>query len=132
MKLLYKSIAPERAINGNGSVQGGWIFEKMDFAALTLGSEDFIWNIPNASAVTSSASIKYHNSLFPHEYIEIWGKYAYISPAKYDVTLEGRRRRGKSNDWELVATAEFSFSLIDKQTRNIIRIPREVVHEIKG
>lgn len=132
MKLLYKSIAPESEINGNGSVQGGWIFKKMDYASLTLGSEDFIWSIPDAKAVTNSASIKYNNPLFPHEYVEIWGEYTDISRATFDVTLEGRSRHSNSNDWKLIATAMFSFSLIDSNTRNIIRIPREVINEIKG
>ena len=54
------------------------------------------------------------------------------SGATFDVTLEGRSRHSNSNDWKLIATAMFSFSLIDSNTRNIIRIPREVINEIKG
>ena len=132
MRLLYKSIAPENRMNGNGSVQGGWIFEKMDYAALTIGSEDFIWKLKGVAAVTNSANIKYHSSVFPHEYIEIWGKYSHISSARFDTYVECRQRKRKTDEWEVVATATFSFCLIDAITRNIIRIPREIINEIKG
>lgn len=132
MRLLYKDIAPDGELNGNGSIKGGWIFEKMDYAALTIGSEDFIHQMPGIAAVTNAAEIKYHRPVFPHEYIEIWGDYSYISVGKFDVSLEFRERFRKSINWELAATATFSFSLIDAETRKIVRIPKEVVNEIKG
>lgn len=132
MRLLYKDIAPDGELNGNGSVKGGWIFEKMDYAALTIGSEDFIHSMHGIAAVTNNAEIKYISSVFPHEYIEIWGDYSYISVGKFDVSLEFRQRYRKSNKWETCATGIFSFSLIDAETRKIVRIPKEVVNEIKG
>lgn len=133
MRLLYKDIAPAGEVNGNGSVKGGWIFEKMDYAALTIASEDFFWKMPDrVVAVTNSASIQYHSSVFPHEYIEMWGEYEDISPAKVNTKIECRQRKRHTNEWETVATGVFSFSLIDKETRKIVRIPKEVVNEIKG
>lgn len=132
MRLLYKDIAPDGELNGNGSIKGGWIFEKMDYAALTIGSEDFIHRMPGIAAVTNAAEIKYLVPVFPHEYIEIWGDYSHISAGKFDVALEFRERFRKSNTWEIAAKAMFSFSLIDAQTRKIVRIPKEVVNEIKG
>lgn len=133
MRLLYKDIAPSGEINGNGSIKGGWIFEKMDYAALTIASEDFFWATDESIvAVTNSASIQYHNSVFPHEYVEIWGDYDDVSPAKLNTKLEFRQRKRHTNTWEVVATAVFSFSLINKETRKIVRIPKEVVNEIKG
>lgn len=132
MRLLYKNIAPAAELNGNGSTKGGWVFEKMDYAALTLASEDFMWKLPDFSGVTNSASIKYHGSVFPHEYVEIWGSYIDISPGKVDVYVECRQRLRKSNEWNVTATATFSFSLIDNKTRKIARIPKEIINEIKG
>lgn len=132
MRLLYKDIAPDGELNGNGSIKGGWIFEKMDYAALTIASEDFLFDMPGIAAVTNAAEIKYKSPVFPHEYIEIWGEYSYISVGKFDVSLEFRERFRKTNNWIVAATATFSFSLIDAETRNIVRIPREIVNEIKG
>ena len=132
MRLLYKDIAPDGELNGNGSIKGGWIFEKMDYAALTIASEDFIHTMPGVAAVTNNAEIKYISSVFPHEYIEIWGEYSYISPGKFDIDLEFRQRYRKSSEWIVSAKGTFSFSLIDAETRKIVRIPKEVVNEIKG
>jgi acyl-CoA hydrolase len=134
MKILFKDIAPAGENNGNGSVLGGWIYSKMDNAALTIASDHWLHKIPNVAAVTNSAEIKYVRSIFANDYVEIWGEYVDASPAKVDIILKAYNRNGikKDKEYGLCATAIFSFTLIDNDTRKIVRIPREIIDEIKG
>ena len=134
MKLLFKEIAPAGENNGNGSVLGGWIYSKMDNAALTIASDHWLHRIPNVAAVTNSAEIKYIKSIFANDYVEIWGEYGNISAGKVDVVLKGYTRNAikKESEYSLCATSVFSFSLIDLTTRKLVRIPKEIIDEIKG
>lgn len=131
MRLLYKGIAPGVYETGNGSVAGGWTFAVMDQSAFTIASEDWLHKYTGISAVTESANIKYIDSIFPNDYVEVWGEYSDITPAKWIVYTKCYTRRKKSIDWKLAATGSFTFVQINKN-RNIVKIPKEVINEIKG
>lgn len=131
MRLLYKCIAPKQFTNANGSMAGGWTFSIMDESAYVIASEDWLSKYPDISAVTANADIKYLLPMFPYNYIEVWGEYIYISPAKWTVRVDCYVRYIKSDKWELSAQGTFDFVQIDRN-RKIVRIPKEVVNEIKG
>ena len=131
MRLLYKCIAPKQFVNANGSVAGGWTFSIMDQSAYTIASEDWLSKYPEVSALTASAEIKYLCPMFPDDYIEVWGDYLDISPAKWTVHTKCFVRSLKSTEWEVGAEGIFNFVQTDLN-RKIVRIPKEVVNEIKG
>jgi acyl-CoA hydrolase len=132
MKLYYKDIAPAAERNGNGSIKGGWIFEKMDYAALTILSEEYIYDLENVGTATSKADIQFKLPIYPHDYVEIYSKISNISSSTFSIYVECKTRKRKSTEWDLAAAANFDFVLIEPDKRKVIRIPREKIDAIKG
>jgi acyl-CoA hydrolase len=131
MKLYYKDIAPADERNGNGSLKGGWIFEKMDYAALTILSEEHLSNLSDVFTVTHNANVKFINSVYPHDYVEIYASIVDISHTTFFINVEFMTRKRKSKEWITSATADFNFVLVDKESKKISRIPREIINEFK-
>ena len=133
MKLVYKTIVSNSDVNANNSASGGYLFGLLDYGAVTLISEQFVNRMPNKyQAVTASADIKYINSVFPFDFIEVYANITNITSAYVEVFVELNSRNKKSMCWERTVTANFKFSIIDINTRKIVRIPKEVINEIKG
>jgi len=133
MKLVYKAIIPSTETNSNGSTKGGFIFELMDFSGVTYLNELFVNQLPeNEALVTNEASIKYISSVFAHDYIEIFADLISISPGNVTVNVELHSRDKKSTEWKLSANAVLSFTIINTDTRRVVRIPREIINAIKG
>jgi len=131
MILAYKDIAPNNS-NGNNTVKGGWLFEKMDYAALTVISESFYHRYPNLRAVTSSADVKYKNPVHPHDYIEIWSEIKEVTSAQVSVGIVLKTRKRYGAEWIVATTGNFNFVFVDSETKKLSRIPREVINETKG
>lgn len=133
MTLVFKTIIPCDEINSNDSAKGGYLFELMDYGAVTLINERFVHTLPeNHHAVTNAGEIKYIKPVFAYDYIEVHAEIRDISPGNVTVETVLNSRHKKSNAWERAAIATFKFSIIDTDTRRIVRIPKEVVNEIKG
>lgn len=133
MKLVFKTIIPLSEVNSNSSTKGGYIFELMDYGAVTLINEIFVHALPeNHHAVTNTGEIKYIKSVFAYNYIEVYAEIIDVSPGSVTINTVLNSRDRKSNNWDCAATATFKFSIVDANTRRIVRIPKEVINEIKG
>lgn len=134
MKLVIKTIIPCEELNSNGSTKGGYLFEIMDYAGVTILNETFVASLPeNHVLVTTHANdIKYINSVFAYDYVEVYAEITDISASSATVCVELKNRNKKSTVWETSVVGEFKFSIIDVETRKIVRIPKEVINEIKG
>lgn len=133
MTLVFKTIIPCDEINSNGSTKGGYLFELMDYGSVTLINERFIHALPNNhSAVTNTAEIKYIKPVFAYDYVEVYAEIRDISPGNVTVETVLNSRNGKRIEWERAAIGIFKFSIVNTDTRRIVRIPKEVVNEIKG
>lgn len=131
MILAYKDIAPDNR-NGNSTVKGGWLFEKMDYAALTVISETIGHKYNKLRAVTSSADVKYVHPVYPHDYIEIWSEIKEVTPVQVKVEVVLKTRKRYSNEWIDATTGNFNFVFVNSESNKISRIPREVINETKG
>lgn len=132
MKLTYKTVIPYDEVNSNGSINGGYTFQLMDLGAVTFINELFMNRMPGTTLVTSSATVKYQVPVFQHEYAEVYTETLSVTPGTLKISSILKTRKIKSTEWVTAATGEFNFSLIDPVTRNIVRIPREIINEIKG
>lgn len=133
MKLVLKQPIPGTKANSNGSTKGGYLFEIMDVAGVTMLNETFANIVPdNYSLVTNRADVKYIASVFVHEYIEVFAEITDITPASVTVGIVLNNRNRNSTEWTTAVTGSFSFSMIDTNTRKIVRIPREVINVNKG
>jgi acyl-CoA thioesterase FadM len=133
MKLVIKTIIPCTEINSNGSTKGGYTFELMDYAGVTFLNELFVNTLPeNHALVTNDANIKYIRSIFAYDYIEIFAKLSDATSGRLITEVQLYSRNRKSTEWNLSATANFSFAIIDTNTRKIVRIPKEIINAIKG
>lgn len=132
MKLTYKTVIPYNELNSNGSINGGYLFHLMDLGAVTFINELFMNTMPNTTLVTSSATIKYLLPVFQHEYVEVYAEILDVTPSTLKIRSILKTRQTKSTEWNTATTGEFNFSFIDPVTRRIVRIPREIMNEIKG
>jgi acyl-CoA thioesterase FadM len=132
MKLTYKTVIPYEEVNSNGSINGGYTFQLMDLGAVTFINELFMNRMPGTTLVTSSATVKYKVPVFQHEYAEVYAEVINITPGTLTISSILKTRQIKSTEWVTAAMGEFNFSLIDPVTRNIVRIPRKIMNEIKG
>lgn len=132
MKLTYKTVIPYNELNSNGSINGGYTFQLMDLGAVTFINELFMNRMPGTTLVTSSATVKYQVPVFQHEYAEVYAEVLSVTPGTLKISSILKTRKIKSTEWVTAAMGEFNFSLIDPVTRNIVRIPREIMNEIKG
>ena len=132
MKLCYKDIAPASQKNGNDGIKGGWIFEKMDYAALTILSEEHLSDLSGVFTVTHSANVKFVNSVYPHDYVEIYASIVDISHTTFFINVEFKTRKRKTKEWVTSAIADFNFVLLDEKSKKISRIPREIINAVKG
>lgn len=133
MKLVYKTITPVSETTSNGSISGGYTFEIMDYSGVTAINEAFLNSIDEKhAAVTTDASIKYVLPVFAYDYIEVYAEIVDVTRGSIEVNTVLKSRGRKSKDWKDCAYATFKFSIIDLDTRRIVRIPKEVINEIKG
>jgi len=132
MRLVHKRTAPPTAINAAESILGGWIFDILDFSALTILSEEFIWKMEDCAGVTNKADIQYHSPLYPHNHVEVYAEIVNASASSVEVKTVMKSRSIKSNIWDDIATATFHFSVINlSKNRTLVRIPKEVIDEFK-
>ena len=131
MILTYKDIAPND-INGNRTIKGGWIFDKMDYSALTHISETITYAYNDIVSITGSADIKYINPVMPHDYVEIWSEISQIDVVSVTIKTILKSRKRNSNEWTNSAIANFKFIFVDSHTQKPIRLSKEVINEIKG
>ena len=130
--LVYKLYTGGVTVNGHGSVYGGWIFDILDRAGLVWINENITSKIGGVAAATSSATVKFHSAVMPFGFIEAYAECSDISVGNIDVDVELHYRKNDSTESEVAASGTLSFSLVDKDTRKLQRVPREMIDAIKG
>jgi len=130
--LVYKIYTGGAMINGHGSVYGGWIFDILDRAGLVWINENITSKMGSEAAATSAAKVKFHNAVMPFGFVEAYAECSDISVGNINVDVELYFREHNSKNSELAASGTFSFSLVDRDTRKLQRVPREMINAIKG
>jgi acyl-CoA hydrolase len=131
-KLVYKGYTEHAQVNGNKSMCGAYLFDKIDISALTWMSEEFLTEMRGVYAVTNEVKMQFNKSVFPFGYLEIYAECVDITPARIDIKVEMMYRDRDTIEYEMATNAIVSFSIIDENTRKLKRIPREVMNAIKG
>ena len=130
--LVYKLYTGGATVNGHGSVYGGWLFDILDRAGLVWMNENITSKIGGVAAATSSATVKFHSAVMPFGFVEAYAECDDISVGNITVNVELYYRKNDSTNSELAASGKLSFSLVDKDTRKLQRVPREMIDAIKG
>lgn len=131
-KLVYKGYTEHAQVNGNKSMCGAYLFDKIDISALTWMSEEFLSDMKGVYAVTNRVDMEFNKSVFPFGYLEIYAECMDITPGRVDIRVEMMYRQRDQKEFEMASNALVSFSIIDKNTRKLKRIPREVIDAVKG
>lgn len=131
MQIEYKCTVPGDAVNVHNTAKGSYLFELMDLAGATRASPLFVGKT-NGVIVTSDADIKYILPVNAFDYVEVHVGIINITASKVVTNVELYIRATNSLEWRLASTGHFSFSLVDRSTRKLVRIPKEVINEIKG
>ena len=119
-------------VNGHGTVYGGWIFDILDRAGLTWINENITSKMNSEAAATSAAKVKFHNAVMPFGFVEAYAECIDISVGNITVEVELHYRKSDSTEPEIAATGTLSFSLVDRDTRKLQKVPREIIDAIKG
>jgi acyl-CoA hydrolase len=130
--LVYKLYTGGVTVNGHGSVYGGWLFDVLDKSSLVWINENITSKIGGVAAATSSATVKFHRVVLPNGFVEAYAECSDISAGNITIDVELYYRKNDSTDAELAVSGTLAFSLIDKDTRKLKRIPREIIDAIKG
>ena len=120
-------------VNGHGSVYGGWIFDILDRAGLVWVNENITSKMGDSTAAaTSTATVKFHNAVMPYGFVEAYAECSDISAGNITVDVELHYREQDSTVSELATSGSLSFSLVDRNTRKLVRVSREIIDAIKG
>jgi acyl-CoA hydrolase len=131
--LVYKLYTGGATVNGHGSVYGGWLFDILDRAGLVWVNENITSKMGDSTAAaTSTATVKFHSAVMPYGFVEAYAECSDISVGNITVDVELYYRKNDSTDAELAVSGTLAFSLIDKDTRKLKRIPREIIDANKG
>ena len=130
--LVYKLYTGGAMVNGHGTVYGGWIFDVLDRAGLTWINENITSKMGDTAAATSSSSVKFHSAIMPFGFVEAYAECIDISVGNITVEVELHYRKSDSTEPEIAASGTLSFSLVDRDTRKLQRVPREIIDAIKG
>ena len=130
--LVYKLYTGGAMVNGHGSVYGGWIFDILDRAGLVWINENITSKMNSEAAATSAAKVKFHNAVMPFGFVEAYAECIDISVGNITVEVELHYRKSDSTEPEIAASGTLSFSLVDRDTRKLQRVPREIIDAIKG
>ena len=131
--LVYKLYTGGAMVNGHGSVYGGWIFDILDRAGLVWVNENITSKMGDSTAAaTSSATIKFNSAVMPYGFVEAYAECSAISVGNITVDVELYYREQNSTVSELATSGSLSFSLVDRNTRKLVRVSREMINAIKG
>ena len=125
--LVYKLYTGGATVNGHGSVYGGWLFDVLDKSGLVWINENITSKMGGIAAATSSATVKFHSAVMPFGFVEAYAECSDISAGNITIDVELYYRKNDSTDAELAVSGTLSFSLVDKDTRKLQRIPREII-----
>ena len=131
--LVYKLYTGGAIVNGHGSVYGGWIFDILDRAGLVWVNENITSKMGDSTAAaTSTATVKFHSAVMPYGFVEAYAECSDISVGNITVDVELYYREQDSTVSELATSGSLSFSLVDRNTRKLVRVSREIIDAIKG
>ena len=130
--LVYKLYTGGATVNGHGSVYGGWLFDILDRAGLVWINENITSKMGGTAAATSSATVKFHHVVIPIGFVEAYAECRDISAGSITIDVDLYYRKNDSTKSEVAVSGTLAFSLIDKDTRKLQRIPREIIDAIKG
>jgi|TARA_B110000263_G_scaffold185278_1_gene162851 acyl-CoA hydrolase len=130
--LVYKIYTGGATVNGHGSVYGGWLFDVLDKSGLVWINENITSKIGGVAAATSSATVKFHSAILPFGFIEAYAECSDISAGSITIDVDLYYRKNDSTKSEVAASGTLSFSLVDKDTRKLQRVSREIIDAIKG
>jgi acyl-CoA hydrolase len=130
--LVYKLYTGGAKVNGHGTVYGAWLFDILDRAGLVWINENITSKMGDVAAATSSATVKFHSAVMPFGFVEAYAECSDISVGNITVDVDLYYRESDSTRAELATSGTFSFSLVDRDTRKLQRVSREIIDAIKG
>ena len=131
--LVYKLYTGGVTVNGHGSVYGGWLFDVLDKSSLVWINENITSKMGDSTAAaTSTATVKFHSAVMPYGFVEAYAECSDISVGNITVDVELYYREQDSTVSELATSGSLSFSLVDRNTRKLVRVSREIIDAIKG
>ena len=131
--LVYKLYTGGATVNGHGSVYGGWLFDILDRAGLVWVNENITSKMGDSTAAaTSTETVKFHSAVMPYGFVEAYAECSDISVGNITVDVELYYREQDSTVSELATSGSLSFSLVDRNTRKLVRVSREIIDAIKG